>query len=195
MRKNLLLTVVAFFLLYSGIAQESNLWPNKKGYYFGVQAGFLDFTTPQLISKQSFVYASENWTKLSDQSFYFGLIMTRGLTDHFDLNVDYLLASVAYPYRHTGLTAAEKSLLQELFISVNARLLPDNFIVVPYATLGIGGSAYKGGKFDALMPVGAGLQFRLTGKTFIKADYQYVMPVTERANYHFRTGLSLITDL
>ena len=63
-------------------------------------------------------------------------------------------------------------------------MLTEKYMLVPYLSIGAGASKYKG-YFSAILPVGLGLQFRLTRETNIVLNSQYRIPVTENAEYHF----------
>jgi len=165
----------------------------KKTSTLVIQVGAFDFATPQKIRSSSLgsVVSNDQWAKLNEQSFSMGISYIKGLNDYFDLSANYFLTSVDYPFRDGTAEYGTDYLLHEADVSVMMKLLTDKHFMVPYLTAGIGGSAYKGGRFDAFMPFGGGVQFKLAPGTFVYSNFQYRIPVTERANYHFLTTLGI----
>ncbi len=119
----------------------------------------------------------------------FSIHYLKGFNEHVDfisrLNVSFL----DYLFRNRPQTGSDKILL-EADANINIRLLTDKFFVVPYLSAGAGISMYKI-YFSAYVPAGAGFQFNLgKGDAFIFTHIQYVIPVTDLANYHFNYSLS-----
>lgn len=165
----------------------------KKPSTLIVNVGSFDFKTPQLIRNTSLsnVLANKQWTKLIEQDVAFGVSYMKGLSNHFDFAANYFLTFSDYPFGDGTEPYGSKNMLHEADMSVMMKLFTDNYAVVPYLTAGIGGSAYKGGRFDAFIPLGAGLQFKLDPETFLFTNFQYRVPVTERANYHFVSSIGV----
>lgn len=182
-------------LMTVGIATAQQKDDEKKPASLVLNFGFTDFATPQLIRSTSLgsVLSNKRWAKLGTQSPTFGLSYIKGLSNHFDINATYLLSTVRYPFRDGTPIYGNESFMHTADVTVNMKLLTDRHFLVPYLTAGLGASAYKGGRFDAYAPVGAGLQFRLSPENFFFTNFMYRLPVTERANYHFVTtfGVSL----
>lgn len=165
----------------------------KKAETIAIHVGAFDFTTPQLIRSTSMgsVMSNDKWTKLKDQDLAIGISYMRGLSNYFDFSANYFLTSVDYPFNDGTPEYGTTYLLHEADASVHAKLLTDAAFFNPYLSVGIGASAYKGGRFDAFMPVGAGVQLKLNPATFVFGNFQYRVPVTERANYHFVASLGI----
>lgn len=169
----------------------------KKPGVLVIQFGMQDFTTPQRLRSSSLAAVSNDkrWAKFSEQDPALGLSYIKGISNHFDYSVNYFLAAVNYPFRDATPRYSSEHPLQELDASIHMKLLPDNFVVVPYLSAGVGVSAFKGGRFDAFMPLGLGLQFALSPEVFAFTNFQYRIPVTERANYHFLSSLGIGTTI
>ncbi len=174
-------------------AKDSQIKPGTLSIHFGLQ----DFATPQRIKNSTMgtTMGNRKWTKASDQQPALGISYTKGISNYFDYSVNYFLASVAYPFRDGTPQPGTSYLLHEADASISMKLLPDNYFFVPYLSAGVGASAYQGGKFDAFMPLGGGIQLRLSEETFLFSNFQYRIPVTERANYHFFSSIGVGTTV
>jgi outer membrane protein OmpA-like peptidoglycan-associated protein len=118
---------------------------------------------------------------------FFGLSYIKGLNEHFDYSINGYIGSLKYPVRNSNgvsIPSNVSKFLIEVDGSIHMKLLPDNYIVVPYLSAGIGASLWNG-RFEAFAPLGAGLQFGLGQGYFAFSNFQYRVPVTQGANYHF----------
>ena len=191
MRK-IVLTVICALSAWVGFSQGGNMPVKKSTLAF--QIGGFDFQTPQRIKNSSIssVLGNKEWTDLSEVDLAFGVSFLKGISPYLDYSINGYFGSVKYPVRKSDGTTrtGASNLLLETDASLHLKLLPDNFIVVPYLSGGIGGS-YWDGRFEAFAPLGAGLQFGLTPNTFMFSNFQYRVPVTTGANYHFLYGLGI----
>jgi outer membrane protein OmpA-like peptidoglycan-associated protein len=194
MRK-LAILILTLCLGAGSFAQDSK--KHVKPATLVVQFGMFDFATADAMRKSSIgsVIANEQWTKLKDMNAGLGFSFIKGLNNHIDYSVNGFFSSLSYPYRDNTPPSKSNYLLTEIDASGHLKLLTDNYIVVPYLSAGIGGSIYEEGKIDAFMPLGAGLQFRLGPGTFAFSNFQYRVPVTARANYHFLYTLGVGTSI
>jgi hypothetical protein len=195
MRK-LCLSLFSLLLGMSAFAQPAKDSQIKAGtltIHFGMQ----DFVTPQRIKNSSLptTVGNQKWATFAEQSPALGISYIKGISNHFDVSVNYFLASVAYPFRDGTPQPSTSYLLHEADASIAMKLLPDNHFFVPYLSAGVGASAYQGGRFDAFMPFGGGIQLRLSEETFLFSNFQYRVPVTERANYHFFSSIGVGTTV
>ncbi|HSR37396.1 MAG TPA: hypothetical protein VLL95_00675 [Phnomibacter sp.] len=195
MRK-LCLSLFSLFLCLGVFAQpekDSQIKAGTLTIHFGMQ----DFVTPQRIKSSSMptTVGNQNWAKLSEQQPALGISYIKGISNHFDVSVNYFIASLAYPFRDGTPKPSTAYLLHEADASIVMKLLPDNHFFVPYLSAGVGASAYQGGKFDAFMPLGGGIQLKLGSETFLFSNFQYRIPVTERANYHFFSSIGVGTQI
>jgi hypothetical protein len=189
MRK--LLQAVLCLLLTSGAIAQNN-GDYVKGATLGFSVGGFDFATPQLIRSSSLatVLKDKQWAKFSDQDWAVGIHYTKGLGNYFDASANIVFGSVEYPYGNNKPASTSSAMLTELDASVNMKLLTDKHIFVPYLTAGVGMSIYKS-YFDAFMPLGAGFQIKMGSDNYIFSNFQYRVPVTQRANYHFYSNVGI----
>jgi outer membrane protein OmpA-like peptidoglycan-associated protein len=182
-----LLALFTLGLFGIGRSQDKS-GPIKRGT-LAVQIGGFDFQTAQKIRSQSLssVLGNKEWSNLKEIDMAFGLSYIKGINQHFDYSINGYFGSVKYPVRSsngTSITGAASKLLFEMDASIHMKLLPDNYIVVPYLSAGVGGSVWNG-RFEAFAPLGGGLQFGLGEECFAFSNFQYRVPVTQGANYHF----------
>ncbi|TAD81689.1 MAG: hypothetical protein EAY75_17415 [Bacteroidetes bacterium] len=177
-----LLTLLAFVALGSA-AQEADY---KKKPTLLLTFGAQDFKTAQLIRSNtlSSVLSNKQWSGITEMDPSFGVTFINGLSQNLDYSVNLSGASINYPYRDKNRLAGSDAFLFETDASLHAKLLSDKYIMVPYLSAGIGCSIYKS-FWDAFVPVGLGLQFKLGPDNFITTNAQYRVPITQRANYHF----------
>jgi OmpA-OmpF porin, OOP family len=189
MRKTLLgLMSVCCVIAANAQNGESNI---KRGT-LAVQLGAYDFATAQAIRSGSLntVLGNKEWSKPKEMDMAFGLSYIKGISKFFDYSVNGYFGSVKYPVRKSNGTTVTGSskLLFEADGSVHMKLLPDNFTVVPYLSAGLGGSVWDG-RFEAFSPLGGGLQIGVGQEHFIFSNFQYRVPITQGANYHFLYGI------
>jgi hypothetical protein len=167
-----------------------------KGATLGFSVGGFDFQTAQRIRSSSLasVLKDKQWAKFSEQDWAIGIHYTKGLGNYFDATANIAFGSVEYPYGNGKPAATSSALLTEADAAVNIKLLTDKHIFVPYLTAGVGMSIYKS-FFDAYMPLGAGFQIKLGSENFIFSNFQYRVPVTQRANYHFYTNVGIAISI
>ena len=85
--------------------------------------------------------------------------------------------------------------LLEADANLNLKLLPDNYIAVPYLSVGLGASMYTGSYFAAYAPVGAGMQFNLGEGTFINLQVDYHIKVTDLATNNLQYSIGITSPL
>jgi hypothetical protein len=148
--------------------------------------GAQDFKSAQRVRSNtlSTVLRENQWAELKEMDPAFGVSFLNGITKNLDYSVNVSAASVNYPYRDKNRFAGNDAFLFETDASLHAKLLSDRYIVVPYLSAGAGFSVYKS-YWDAFVPVGLGLQFKIGKDNFITTNAQYRLPITQRANYHF----------
>ncbi|MCA0382739.1 MAG: OmpA family protein [Bacteroidetes bacterium] len=184
-------------LMTVGIATAQQKDDEKKPATIAIHFGLQDFVTPQRIRSSSLqsVLSNKRWAKFREQDPTFGISYLKGLSPHFDVSANYFLGWVDYPFRDATPRTVAKKALHEMDASLHMKLLTDRHTLVPYLSAGIGGSAYGGGRFDAFLPLGAGLQLKLAPGTFLMTNFQYRVPVTERGNFHFLTTMGLAVNI
>ncbi|HSK12539.1 MAG TPA: OmpA family protein [Phnomibacter sp.] len=162
--------------------------PVKRGTLV-LQVGAFDFKTANTMRSSSFssVVGNKQWAKPTDMNFTVGGSYIKGINSFLDYSINAHFGSIKYPVRTaTGAitTTRVAKFLSEVDASLHLKLLPDNFIVVPYLSGGLGGSMWNK-RFEAFIPLGSGLQIALGSENFLFSNFQYRLPVTQGANYHF----------
>ena len=114
-----------------------------------------------------------------------GISYMEGFTPHIDFAGTLTGTFLSHPTT-TGLSnsTGRDELFLEFAATANFKLLTDNYWVSPYITAGIGASKWSG-YYGAFMPIGLGLQGNLGSNTFVFANTQYRVAITENAAYHF----------
>jgi OOP family OmpA-OmpF porin len=107
----------------------------------------------------------------------------QGLTNHLDIASTLSASFLDYPIPGKALQN-DNYLLLEGAVTGNLKLVPDNYWVDPFITLGIGASKFKG-YYGAFAPVGIGVQVNLFDDAFFLLNSQYRVPITENVGYHF----------
>jgi len=81
----------------------------------------------------------------------------------------------------------------ELDANLHLKLLTDKYILVPYANIGVGVSAYKFSTYGAYFPIGLGFQVNL-GKQdaffFTQADYKTAVTNSAASHFTYSIGFS-----
>lgn len=191
MRKTFL-GILGLLLIIGVNAQKTSL---TKQPLIGVQFGLTDFQTANAIRTNSLgaVTGKDLWTKTKNMKLSIGATYLQGLSDYVDFSANLVFTSLRYAYR-TETASPTDGFLYEGDASVHVKLLTDAYAVVPYLSAGVGASAYRG-RFDAIMPIGAGLQIKLAPNNFVFSNFQYRVPVTARANYHFFYSVGIVSAL
>ena len=185
-----LLTVASTFIAQGQTTPTLTTNPTytkKRGLMLNVM--FNDFKTPQLISSTSLtsVINKKQFTSLKEMGIGLNITYLESLSTNVDF-ASSLGASISdYPFKNRP-SASSESLLLEGDVNVNIRLLPDNYIVNPYLTAGVGASYYDV-HYGAYVPVGAGFQFRLGGEEIVRLQAQYRFGITEMTSNHFNFTL------
>ncbi len=108
----------------------------------------------------------------------------KGLCEQVDFAATLSGSFVDYPVPD-NLSDGTQNLLLEAVATANLKLVSDKYWFVPFLTAGLGASKYKG-YYGAIMPVGLGLQLKLSEGTLILINSQYRIPVTNTTTaYHF----------
>jgi len=169
--------------LSAGVSAQTSY---KKRPTLAVNFVLNDFKTASTIRQSSLssVLNNKNWSRFNQMNAGFGLQYLTGITEHLDFNSNLQLTFVDYPFQKKKPYGNETALF-ELDATVNAKLLTDKHFMTPYLTAGLGASKY-GSNFAAFIPLGLGLQFNLGNQeSFLFTNFQYRLPVTILANYHF----------
>lgn len=188
------LSCFSLLLLVDSFAQSSN--QPVKGPTLAINFLLADFKTAGLINKGSIgsVLNNKDWARINDMKAGFGLQYLQGWNKYVDFSGRLNISFLDYPFRNKALLGTEKLLL-ETEAALHAKLLPDNYVVVPYAKAGLEASLYNV-YFMAYIPVGAGLQFNLgNSDAFIFSNLQYSIPLTKISNYRLLYSIGFAASL
>ncbi|RTL59269.1 MAG: OmpA family protein [Sphingobacteriales bacterium] len=188
MKKIVLSLLAAMGCLYS-FAQTADL---KKNSALGVHFTLTDFQTAADIRKSglSSVLQKGNYTDISLMNPGLGLSYWKGLTNQIDFSSWVNFSFLKYPVPNKPVQTADAFTISA-DANLNFKMLPDNFVVVPYLSAGIGATKYKG-YFSAYMPLGAGLQVNLFNDAFLMINSQYRVPTTSLGAYHFFHSIGFV---
>ena len=132
---------------------------------------------------------SKQWAKTKRMTPGLSLGYTQGLSNKFDIAATLSGSFMDYPVP-TKLLTGKQSLLLEGTLVGNLKLLSDKYYINPFLTGGLGGSKFRG-YYAAFLPVGVGMQLKVSEGIFITANSQYRIPVTENAAYHFYHAIGI----
>lgn len=176
MRK-LILSMLMLVPVAATFAQVPSKNQFKKGKILGVHFTAHDFATAADIKSNglSNVLTRKNWSSVDTKSAGLAVSYTQGISNNLDVMASVGTSKLFYPI--PGKTNVAEKYLFEADVNLNLKLIPDNFVVVPYLSVGAGASTW-GGYMMAYMPLGAGLQVKLGPDTFIQLRSQYRAPIT-----------------
>ena len=184
MKKTLVTFLVLSVLSGSVLSQEKKTYlkPPSLGFSFILN----DFQTAQRIRSTSLsaVFRDKKVSKIKEMSPGLAINYFKGLNNYMDAALTLSGSFLDYPFDNGNTsTAGKESLLLELDASLHAKLLPDNYIVDPFFSIGVGASRYRG-YYGAILPVGLGLQINLFNDSYLMVNSQYRIKVSDNSNYH-----------
>ncbi len=190
--KKLLSSVIFLMIFITAFSQDRG---SVKSPSLGINFFFNDFTTAANVNNTSLssTILNKKFGKVKDMTPGLGFSFFNGISRNLDF-VGTIGGSFLDYTASNGKVLGTGSFLLEVDGSLHAKMLPDTYWVVPYLSAGIGLSKYKG-YYGAIVPVGAGLQFKIFDDTFIMIDSQYRIKVTESTNYHFLYSFGIVGNL
>lgn len=179
--KHLLVMLVAVGGFLTAGAQNKDL---KKQPSIGFQFSLFDFQTGVDLRNKglSTVLREKNYSKISRLKPGATIHYIQGLTNNIDVMARFGVSFLNYPVRDGINPTVSENLYLETDVNFNIKLLPDNYLVVPYVQIGVGASKERS-NFMAQMPIGTGLQINLADRMFLHLNTGYRIPITARANY------------
>ncbi|MCE3283114.1 MAG: OmpA family protein [Chitinophagaceae bacterium] len=184
MRKLALSVLMVTGMLSLSYGQDT---AQKKPPVLGLNFMLNDFTTALRIQQSSLrdVLRNNDWARFSEMAYGLSIQYMEGLTKHMDFAGSLAGSFIKYPFPNKPISNSD-GLLVEVDAAVNLKLLTDRYIVVPFASVGVGASMFRGSDFGACIPVGIGLQINL-GKqdAFLFTQAIYKMAVTHNVADHF----------
>ena len=178
--KKLMLSLLAIVVCTTVFCQNDY----KKGPTLGIHFVLNDFKTAADLRADglSKVLRDKQWSKSKRMVPGLAISYTQGISNHVDFAGALTASFVDYPVPNKLLTT-QQNLLLEAVATSNLKLVTDKYWFNPFITLGVGASKYKG-YFGAFIPVGLGIQARITDDTYLLLNTQYRVPVTENVAYH-----------
>jgi len=189
--KKILLVIIGLGLFATSFGQGEY----KKRPSFGIHFFLNDFKTPQNLRTKGLpsVIRSEEWHKTKNMSAGIAISYLQGLNNNLDFVGTLSGSFLDYPIAGKPVQPSPLLLLEGA-ATVNLKLLPDNYIVSPFITAGVGASKY-GGYYAAFLPLGIGAQAKIVDEVFLLWNSQYRVPVTENASYHFYHSIGVAANL
>ena len=165
---------------FSAMAQNDYIKAPTFGFHFALN----DFKTAAELRTVGLpnVLKNNQWTQTKRMVSSLGVSYMQGLTNNIDFMAMLNGSFTDYPVPNKT-SDGQQNLLLEAAATANIKLLSDRYCVVPYVSLGVGASKYKG-YYGAFIPAGVGLQFKVFDQTAIHANAQYRMPVSDLVAYH-----------
>jgi outer membrane protein OmpA-like peptidoglycan-associated protein len=158
-----------------------------------------DVTTPGLIGagSASSVITNNQWAKIKDLDPGASFQYVEGLNEYIDLQVSIGGSFVRYPFRaKSGITVpSAKRLLLETDVAINVKMLKDNYLIVPYFTIGAGASMYGGTYFATYAPIGLGLQIKLGDDNFLTTSFVHRTAMSNLASNHLTYNIGVVSPL
>jgi outer membrane protein OmpA-like peptidoglycan-associated protein len=186
--KKLMLSILAMVTVGCAVAQDSY----QKSPSFGIQFVLNDFKTAADLRTKglSDLLNNKGISKVKSMSPGLAINYLQGVSGHIDFAATLSGSFLSYPVPNKTITGGEKLLL-EAVATANIKLLTDKYIINPFLTAGVGASQYSG-YYAAFVPLGAGLQVKITDNTFLFANSQYRVPVSENAAYHLYGAIGFV---
>jgi outer membrane protein OmpA-like peptidoglycan-associated protein len=189
--KKIILLFTVLVLAATSFSQTKNDW--KKAPTLGIGFVLKDFQTATFIHNTSLSNVLSNglWSKFNSMSPGVSIQYLQGLTNILDFKGTLTGAFTKYPHKGSYFYGDDKFLL-DLEAGLNLKLLSDKYYVDTYLTAGIGASMYNGNYFNAYVPVGAGIQWKLGEGNFIftQATYQIGVSDAAKENFNYSIGFA-----
>lgn len=187
--KKIVLSLLAVMGFIYSFAQTADL---TKRSALGVHFTLTDFQTATDLRKSglSSVLRQGNFKDISQMSPGLGISYWKGLTNKIDFSSGVNFSFLKYPIPNKPAQTAEEFTISA-DANLNFKMLPDNYVVVPYLTAGIGATKYKG-YFSGYIPLGAGLQINLFNDAFLMVNSQYRVPATSLGAYHLFHSIGFV---
>ncbi len=168
----------------------------KKLPSLGVHFFFNDFQTASEIRSNglSEVLKANQFYKTRRMSPGLAISYIEGLGSHIDFAGTLSGSFLNYPVPNLNSLSKRERFLLEGVATMNLKMLTDRYIVNPMITLGVGASQY-GGFWNAIVPIGLGIQVKLAPDVFMLLNSQYRIPVTENAAYHLYHSIGIAGNI
>ncbi len=160
---------------------------NKKRPSLAIHFSLIDYKSAVDVRTKSLerVINEKNLFKFKRMDPALSISYLEGFTNHIDFAATLTGSFVKHPtVGDVKNSSGNDAFLLEAAATANLKLLTDDYFFTPFLTVGVGASKWKG-YYSAFTPIGVGLQFKIADGTFLLANSQYRIPVTENSAYHF----------
>lgn len=166
-----------------------------KGPALGIHFLFNDFTTASNIRSSSLnsVLRNKQFGKVKDMTPGIAVNYLQGLSSHVDFSGRLAGSFLDYPSDGQASFGSE-SLLLEADASLQAKMFSDRYWFVPYLSVGLGASKYKG-YYGAFIPLGTGIQVNFFDEAFFVINSQYRIKVTDNVSDHFFYSIGIVGNI
>ncbi len=190
--KKLIILFSAALVFTTSFGQQGDY---KKPHSLGISFYLSDFQTAADLRTYGLVSVLKEGNFFKTERMNPGLAVNylTGLSKHLDFIGTLGGSFVDYPLKNQA-SSNTNSFLLETNASLNLKLLSDRYWVTPFVDFGVGASNFKK-YFAAFIPIGTGLQIKVSDGTFILINNQYRIPVTENASYHFYHSLGISSSI
>ncbi len=179
-------------------AQTSNLKrPASYSVYVGVKT-FMNAKDWKDLSPAKYVFGnfgSGNVGSLSKPRGILGGQYIKGLSSNFDFVTGLDFANVVYPYTSNKPWETSSKLLLTYNIGINAKLVDDSHVFIPYATGGLTASLYNFSKFGEMAHLGAGFQLKVGESKFLSIQAANYFKINTWTSRHGQYTLSFSAPL
>ena len=183
-----ILAIVFIELLFNNniSAQDDNIRRSAIGISFVMN----DFLTPQRIkaSNVAGVIRDKQWAKMKDMKPGIAINYYKGLKKYVDFAGTLAGSFLSYPMPNRTFG---DNLLLEGDVSLQLKMLPEKYTLIPYLSAGVGASWYRK-YWGAIIPLGVGLRINILDEVHLSFQSQYRLPVTnETTAKHFFNSLGI----
>ena len=176
---------IMLLLIATVQAQKVNKMYVKKPA-LGVHFTLTDFKTADLIRNSSLSSVVLNKLNSKPKQMTPGMAISymQGLSNHVDVQARLAGSFLDLPVQGKPINNND-FFFAESDVSLLLKMVNDKNWVSPYISAGIGASLYKGSKFGAFIPVGAGIQVNFYNEAYLLLNAQYRLYTAAANNYHF----------
>ena len=167
----------------------------KKLPSLGIHLFFNDFQTAAEMRSSGLgnVVRDKQWSKSRRMTPGLAISYMQGLSNKLDFAATISGSIGEYPVPNKP-TSTQQKVILEAVATGNLKLLSDKYYINPFITMGVGASKYKG-FYAAFMPIGVGMQIKITNDIFLTANSQYRVAITENSAYHFYHSFGVVAPI
>lgn len=177
--KKAALTFFGLVFFASAFAQNDQHYIRPSSLGFSFQ--FYDFVTPQRVraSSLSTVLREKQTATFKEMGPGIALSYFKGLRNKLDFAGTFALSSATYTLPNT-MRDVPADLLLQADASVQFKMVPDKYFLIPYLSAGIGANKY-GVYYGAFMPLGVGFRLNFFNEASLFVNARYGVPITEES--------------